>query len=247
MENLQRRFGVTARLSETLPLRVGGSHVPSKSLLPVCLKAFKQFHPLVRITLQTGSSRKIEQLVQNSELDIAVVTHSSISPDLEYIPFRREKVVLFVSARHPLTRKKTLSVADVAMEPLIVHRGLHRGSGEITLNILKYIEDQGHKPNVLLECSSGESVKASVMGGAGIGILMQGHLHDEIRRREVKILTIRDAKDLIINSFIISQKGKPVSDNAQAFLDLLKRTCDDDRRELPERLPGSPYPTQISA
>jgi DNA-binding transcriptional LysR family regulator len=144
-------------------------------------------------------------------------------------------------------RKKVLSVAEVAMEPLIVHRGIHRGTGEITLNILKYIEAQGHKPNVLMECSSGEAVIASVMCGAGIGILMQGHLHDEIRRREVKILTIRDVKDLIINSFIISKKRKPISDNAQDFLDLLKRTCGDGRRETPERLPGSSYPIQISA
>jgi DNA-binding transcriptional LysR family regulator len=247
METLEKRFGVTGRLSETVPLRVGGSHVPSKSILPACLTAFKQNHPLVPITLQSGSSRKIEHLVQNSELDIAVITHSSFSPELEYTPLRQEKVVLFVSARHPLTRKKTLSVADVAMEPLIVHRGLHRGSGEITLNILKYIEDQGHMPTVLMECSSGESVKASVMGGAGIGILMQGHLHDEIRRREVKILTVRDVKDLIINCFILFQKGNPISDNAQDFLDLLKRTYGDDRRETPERLAGSPYPTQISA
>jgi len=223
MESLQRRFEVTGRVSETVPLRVGGSHVPSKSILPVCLTAFKQNHPLVRITLQTGSSRNIEQLVQNSELDIAVITHASFSPDLEYTPFRHEKVVLFVSTRHPLTRKKVLSVGEVGMGPLIVHRGMHRGTGEITLNILKYIEDHGHKPNVLMECNSGEAVKASVMGGAGIGILMQGHLKDEIRRREVKILTIRNIKDLIINSFIISEKDKPISDNAQDFRDLLKR------------------------
>jgi len=146
---------------------------------------------------------------------------------------------LFVSARHPLARKKVLSVAEVAMEPLIVHRGIRRGVGEITLNILKYIEDHEHKPNVLMECSSGEAVKASVMGGAGIGILMLGHLRVEIRTREVKILTVRGLGDSKINSFIISRKHNPISDNAQDFLELLKRTSSDDGRETPERLTGS--------
>jgi len=234
METLRRKFGVNGRLSATIPLRVGGSHVPSKSILPVCLATFKQKHPLVRITLQTGSSRNVEHLVQNSELDIAVITHPSFSPDLQYSAFRHEKVILFVSARHPLTRKKLLSVAEVAREPLIVHRGIHRGTGETTLNILKYIEDQGHKPNVLMECSSGEAVKASVMGGAGIGILMQGHLPDEIRRREVKILRIRDFKDLTISSFIIYQKGKTLSDDSQDFVNFLRETCGGERREIQE-------------
>jgi LysR family transcriptional regulator, low CO2-responsive transcriptional regulator len=233
MENLQKRFGVTGRLSETLPLRVGGSHVPSKSILPVCLTVFKQNRPLVRVTLQTGSSRNIEHLVQNSELDIAVITHPSHSSDLEYAPFRHERIVLFVSGRHPFAKKNALSLAEVAMEPLIVHRGIHRGTGEITLNILKCIEDQGRKPNILMECSSGEAVKAAVIGGAGIGILMEGHLHDEIRRDEVKILSIRDVKDLMINSFIVYQKRKPLSDNAQNFFNLLRQNSGGEGRETP--------------
>jgi DNA-binding transcriptional LysR family regulator len=247
METLQRKFGVTGRLSATVRLRVGGSHVPSKSILPVCLAAFKQNNAQVRVTLQTGSSRSIEHLVQNSELDIAVITHPSFSPDLEYKPFRHERIVLFVSARHPLARKKALSLAEVAIEPLIVHRGIDRGTGKTTLNILKDIEDQGHKPNVLMECSSGEAVKAAVMGGAGIGILMEGHLHDEIRRHEVKILRIRDFKELAINSFIVYEKSKTLSDNSQDFINLLSQTSRGEQRETSGRLLGSIYATQIPA
>jgi DNA-binding transcriptional LysR family regulator len=231
MDRLERKLGPIRRLSETVPLKVGGSHVPSKSILPVCLAAFKQNHPLLRVTLQTASSQNIEHLVQNSELDIAVITHPSHSSDLEYAPFRHERIVLFVSGHHPFTRKKALSLGDVAMEPLIVHRGIHRGTGEITLNILKCIEDQGRKPNILMECSSGEAVKAAVIGGAGIGILMEGHLRDGIRRREVKILRIRDLKELTISSFIIYQKGKTLSDNSQNFFNLLRKSSGCEGRE----------------
>ena len=42
MQTLEGKFGVAHILSAPAPLRVGGSHVPSKSILPACLTAFKQ-------------------------------------------------------------------------------------------------------------------------------------------------------------------------------------------------------------
>jgi DNA-binding transcriptional LysR family regulator len=239
VETLQQKFDATRRRSPDVgPLMVGGSHVPSKSVLPFCLAAFKQNHSRVQITLQTKSSRSIERLILNSELEIAIITHSSHSPELRYVPFRQERIVLFVSARHPLAREKDLTLSEIAAEALIVHRGIRRGTGEITLDILKHIENQGHKPNILMECSSGEAVKAAVMRGSGIGILMQGHLLDEIRRDEVKILKISDVNDLQIPSFVIYQKDKALSEHAQEFLDLLKRS---------ERLMRSSNPGQVGS
>jgi len=242
VETLQKKFAALRKPSGTVPLRVGGSHAPSKSVLPLCLATFKRDHPLVQVTLQTQSSRSIESLVLNSQLEIAIITHSSDSPELCYVPFRQERLVLFVSAHHSLGTKKALSLAQIAMEPLIAHRGIRRGTGENTMSILKQIEEQGRRPNILMECNSSEAVKAAVMRGAGIGILMDAHLDDEIRRREVKILKIRDIKDLKINSFCIYQKGKPLSDNAQDFLDLLRQAPGIRRRPL-----GSSFPTKISA
>ena len=238
VEILQRKFDASRRSPDIGPLMVGGSHVPSKSVLPFCLAAFKQNHPRVQISLHTKSSRSIEKLVLNSELEIAIITHSSRTPELRYVPFRQERIVLFVSARHPLARKKDLTLSEIAAEALIVHRGIRRGTGEITLDILKHIENRGHRPNILMECSSGEAVKAAVMRGAGIGILMQGHLLDEMRRDEVKILKISDVNDLRIPSFVIYQKDKVLSKYAQEFLDLLKRS---------EQLMRSTNPTQIGS
>ena len=85
------------------------------------------------------------------------------------------------------------------------------------------MEEQGHSPNILMECSSGEAAKAVILRGAGIGILMEAHLDEEIHRREVKILRIRDVQDLKINSFVIYRKDKPLSYNVQDFLDLIEK------------------------
>ena len=107
---LEQKFEANRNSPATDPLRVGGSHVPSKSVLPSCLAAFKLKHPLVGIELHTKTSRSIENLVLNAELEIAVITHPSNSSHLHYVPLRQEEVVLFVSTHHPLAGKKDLSL-----------------------------------------------------------------------------------------------------------------------------------------
>jgi len=254
VETLQRKFDARRRSPELETLLVGGAPVPSKSVLPLCLATFKRAHPLARVKLQTENSRTIERLVQNSELEIAVVSGTSNLSELEYVPFRDERIVLFVSTRHPLARKSGLNLAEIADGPLIVHRGIRRGTeksvhlrlfrrGRATLDILKRIEEEGRSPNILMECSSSEAVKAAVMRGLGLGILIQAHLENEIRRGEVKILKISECDDFLVPSFVIYQKDKPLSDNAKEFLRLLKRSA----RLSAQREIRSPSTNHISA
>jgi len=231
IERLERKFEVSRKSPVTASLIVGGSHVPSKSVLPSCLAKFKQTHPLVQITLQTMSSERVERLVINSVLEIAIITHPSRSPHLHYFPLGQERVVLFVSTQHPLATKKDVSLAGIAAIPLIIHRGIRRGTGKHTLDILKRIERQGSTPNILMECNSGEAVKTAVMKGMGIGILMQAHLDNEIQKREVKILKFPGLKEMWVSSYVIHQKDKTLSDNAHIFLDMLKRWPSNRRKQ----------------
>lgn len=226
IESLERKFEAKRKSPVTESLMVGGSHVPSKSVLPSHLAAFKQSHPLVQITLQTMSSRSVERAVINSALEIAIITHPSHSPHLHYLPFGQERVVLFVSAQHQLANKKDLRLAEIAAVPLIIHRGIRRGTGKNTLDILKRIEQLGCPPTILMESNSGEAVKTGVMRGVGIGILMQAHLDNEIQKREVKILKIRDLKEMWVSSYIIYQKDKMLSDKARMFLEMLRRRAE---------------------
>jgi DNA-binding transcriptional LysR family regulator len=223
IERLERRFEASRSFPATGTLRVGGSHVPSKSVLPSCLAKFTQSRPLVKITLQTKSSRSIERSVINSILEIAIITHPSPSPRLQYLQFGQERVVLFVSTQHRLAKAKELNLVDIAAFPLIIHRGIRKGTGENTLDILKRIEALGSPPTILMECNSGEAVKTGVLRGMGIGILMQAHLGDELHKREVKILKIRDLEEMWVPSFVIFQKDKKLSDNARMFVDMLKQ------------------------
>jgi DNA-binding transcriptional LysR family regulator len=150
-------------------------------------------------------------------------------------PYRAEKFVAFVSAKHPLSQKKKLTLADFVRGPLIV-RG--KGVDSNTWEILAQLERQGYELNVFMECESAETVKIATMKGLGLGILWRDRLKAEIKRGDVKILEIPELGQMEAQTFIVYHKERPLSPSAQDFLDLLhqSRQRSDRRDDLRKRL-----------
>jgi DNA-binding transcriptional LysR family regulator len=223
LEKLRRRYGKHSLDSANSSLIIGGSHAASVSFLPPMLAAFKKSHALVDVTLRTETSRGVERLVLDSEIELGVVMNLSNPTDLRRERFRQEKLVPFVCTRHPLAKKKNLTLGEFAQTPLIVKKK----RGAKTSQVLKQIQDHGFKADVLMECESAEAVKLAVLKGLGVGILYQDHISSEIRNDELKILTVKDLKEIEARSFLISRKDAPLSSYAQDFRKLLLKHCNE--------------------
>lgn len=224
VDRLEKNFGLRSPSPSATRLLIGASHGPSASLIPSLLANFKKTHPLVQVTLRTKDSLGIERLLAESDgVEIGVVTNLSRMADsgrLHIEPCRPEQILFFVSTKHTLVRRKTLSLAELAQLPLIVKQR----SQSKTLELLKQIEQQGFELNVFMECESAEAVKLAVLKNLGVGVLYRDHLKAEVKRGDLKILRISDLKPAAIESFIIYNKDQPLSPNAQEFLGLLRKS-----------------------
>lgn len=224
VDRLEKNFGLRSPSPSATRLLIGASHGPSASLIPSLLANFKKTHPLVQVTLRTKDSLGIERLLAESDgVEIGVVTNLSRMADsgrLHIEPCRPEQILFFVSTKHALVRRKTLSLAELAQLPLIVKQR----SQSKTLELLKQIEQQGFELNVFMECESAEAVKLAVLKNLGVGVLYRDHLKAEVKRGDLKILRISDLKPAAIESFIIYNKDQPLSPNAQEFLGLLRKS-----------------------
>jgi DNA-binding transcriptional LysR family regulator len=219
IDRLRQKFGKTEVGARSSSLIIGGSHAVSVSAMLSIIEAFKKTHSQVRVTLRTGSSPRIERFILSSEVEIGVITNPSRSADLEVAPYRKETVVAFVAAGHPLAKKKRLSLVDVARAPWIIRRGRLAKSRQY----LDQIEQKGFALNILMECESGEAVKIATMKGMGIGIVYLDHVTSEVRKGEIRILKIPGLRRADAQSFVVYRKEKPLSPNAQDFLSILKR------------------------
>jgi DNA-binding transcriptional LysR family regulator len=163
----------------------------------------------------------------------------SSSPLLIVEPFRYEEMVVIVSKQHALSKKRELTMAELAQGPLIVRT---RRNFSPSRQIQGELEQHGLEVNVLMKCDSAQGVKVAVAKGLGVGLLYRNHVEQEIRRGELKVLNIPGLK-MHIQSFIIYKAGKykagkPLSLAAQAFLELLRQSRDNPKNnKIPARSP----------
>lgn len=233
---------VTFPQNDAQLLTVGGNFSASASILPQLIAVFKRAHPQVRITLKTSNRVNLERMVLKSKVEMAVINAPSRSPHLVSDPYRNEKLVVFASPKHPLARTRLLTVDDLTHTAIIL-RGIEdsrsqpytpliirriRSARSQTAGTLRQIEPRW-KPNVVLQCGTPDAVKVAVKNKLGIGVLFEANVKSDIRNGDFKMLELRGV-NLEGQSYITYSKDRPLSDNAQAFLSLMRQKLENSTR-----------------
>jgi DNA-binding transcriptional LysR family regulator len=218
-EDLKERVRNAAQENADSILRIGGSDAPSISILPAFLMRFQKHHSLTQIVFRTGDSWGIERMVLSSEVEIGMVTAPSRSPLLNVEFFSNEEMVAVVSTRHALAGKSELRLAEFARAPLVVRRN-HGGVVE-TEQVINELMGGGIKPNIVARCESSSALKAVVEAGVGVGILNRAFVAQSAKDGKLKILRVPDFR-MALQMFVIHQKDRPLSSEAQDLLALLR-------------------------
>ena len=122
-EKLKRTFVNQVAEAKSENLIVGSTPSPAGFFLPAALKSFVQLHPTVHPTLRTGYPQAIEEMVLNSEVEIALTTTLPHHSEVVVEPIHSEGIVAVVSAKHPLATKKKLNEAELAQAPFVMTTG----------------------------------------------------------------------------------------------------------------------------
>src|SRR5690349_18023066 len=100
-------------------LMIAAAPAVSTYLLPELLERFVAEHPRVEVSVRTGHSEDVVELVLRDEAQIGLgraIRH----PDLELRPFYTEELVLVCAPDHRFTKSRGITMADVAGEKLIM-------------------------------------------------------------------------------------------------------------------------------
>jgi DNA-binding transcriptional LysR family regulator len=203
-------------------LVVGGTHSPSAVVLPLLLARLKKIYPAAEISLRTNNGTEIERLLLKGQIEIALTTGFPKSPRIVAEHFRREKMILIASRRHPLARTHQVSLRDIQSTPFLIRSS--GGRDGATARRLKAIEEQeGIKLTIGMRFESPNAVKEAVQRNMGIGVVYEDIVRYELRRGELKALRIRGL-NLEGQTSIIYLNDRPLSKEAEEFLKLLRRS-----------------------
>jgi DNA-binding transcriptional LysR family regulator len=191
-------------------------------LLPDVLKRFQAAHPKTLITVRSGHSKEVLGMVLAGEAELGLA-RSLNHPEMETVSLRDDPLVLVSAPAAAMGRAGRARLEEVAAQPLIL---FDRGSSDWTLSHGLF-RRAGLVPNVVLEVESIEAAKRMVERGIGLAFLPQLAVVQEIRRRRLLAIDIRDAEPLSRSLDVIHPRQRPLSTPAQALLKTLRAAVAD--------------------
>ncbi|MFC3395360.1 LysR substrate-binding domain-containing protein [Brenneria rubrifaciens] len=149
-------------------LTIGVTSLVAGYFLVELLKRFKTYYPNVEVKVVEDERHYIEHLLVGGEIDIGVLILSNLEDHdalqtevLSHSPYR-----LWLPPLHPLLEKESISLADVAAEPLI-----QLNVDDMDIHARRIWQSAGLKPSIVLKSASTEAVRSLVAAGLGIAIL----------------------------------------------------------------------------
>lgn len=155
-------------------LRVGCYSTVAPVLLPGVINSYLSKHPNVEISFVEGSNQMLEDELRAGRIDVAIMYHYEerlhVSAQSE---FSRELLAsnppyLLLPRQHPLTKKRKISLTEMADEPLILFD--LPPAGDYFLSMFK---EMGVVPSVRFRTTSHAMVRSLVARGLGYSLLSQ--------------------------------------------------------------------------
>ncbi len=197
-------------------LKIGTSTTYAQRLMPELMTRFHAAFPKVRMVLDEGSSFDMSRSVLELRNELAVIARPDGFDGVCFVPFRRERIVLFASARHPLAQSGGIEFAQLKNELVIMRE---EGSGIQSL-IRRCFAERGLTPNVLVETGNVEFIKEMVERGDAVSFLVETSIAAEIERGLIKAIPIVD-QELTLDVSIAYLEEAQLSPAAAAFLEML--------------------------
>jgi DNA-binding transcriptional LysR family regulator len=161
-------------------LSIAAHESAAEYLLPGPLRAFLQKFPDIRVGIYRARLNEIPRQVMDRQVDIGFVKDEPLFHELQSVEVHTDVMICVAAPAHPLAGQATVSIADLAGQPFI----LHHLCGATAEMIQRLFEQNGLRCKVAAELWSFENIKGFVQEQVGLAIVpavtVQQELHDGV-------------------------------------------------------------------
>lgn len=148
-------------------LTVGVLPTIAPYLLPDVLVTFAEKFPGVQVVIQEDTTERLLRLAHGYEIDFAIASQPILDDRLEVKELFTEELLLALPPGHPLTRKRTVTIADLEGEKLIVMKEGHCLGDQV----LGFCERRDVKSKICFRSAQLETIQALVCSNLGISLI----------------------------------------------------------------------------
>jgi DNA-binding transcriptional LysR family regulator len=200
-------------------LAIGASSTAATYVLPELLARYRATFPRVSISVQTGGSATVAEMVLRSEVDVGVIM--GLSPREELIDIRLStfETVVVMDITNSLASAANISVEEIAQEPLIV---MQPGT-----NLRQYVDSLFRvcdlHPRISMEMDNVEAIKKMVEAGLGIALLPRLAVEREVKAGLLSATSVANNPVPNRRISVIHREDRFVFRALERFVELLKQ------------------------
>jgi DNA-binding transcriptional LysR family regulator len=206
-------------------LTLGAAPAVSTYFLPMVLKRFSTQHPGVSISVRTGHSEEVLDMVLEDRVQIGLV-RSVQHPEIEVQTCYEDELLLVVNSAHSFRARDAVSLEEVVREGLVF---FDRTSSYYELTRALFL-DSGVVPTTVMELDNIEAAKKMVEQGMGVALLPRVAVERELALGTLASIGIANAPTIRRPVVAIHRRGPGLSGPGLAFLELLRQLRDDEPR-----------------
>jgi len=136
-------------------------------LLPRVMSGFTENFPGVEVIIQEDTTAHLIKLLLAYEIDFALASQPIQDPRLEVRELFAEELLLALPPGHPLTRKRTVCVADLEKERFIVMKEGHCLGDQV----LQFCTRRDLRANISFRSTQLETIQSLVRAGLGVSFV----------------------------------------------------------------------------
>ena len=198
-------------------LHLATARVIGTYVLPEIVEAFHNRYPGIDVTIKTGRSSEVLEMVRSEEVQIGL-SRTLIHPEIEAVHLYDEQIVLVTHPDHPFAKRGQASIHDIGHEPLVLY---DKGSTYFVL-IDDVCRELGIVPNVAMNLDSIESTKRMIERGLGISFLPMNSIDSELELGTLAQIDLTGGHEVKLPTSVIVRRSKNYATAVTAFLQLLE-------------------------
>jgi len=149
-------------------LRISTTHTQARYALPEVIKGFMKKYSKVSLQMSQGTPAQISDAAGKGDADFAIATESlHLYNDLVMLPCYHWNRSIIVKPDHPLAKKQSITIEDLAKYSLVTYVFGFTGRSELDTAF----NTVGVEPKIAFTATDADVIKTYVRLGVGVGVI----------------------------------------------------------------------------
>ena len=158
--------------------------------LPPYITKFMKNHPTVNVHVEYRGYKQVLEDVMSNVVDLGLIAYPVKNPKLEIVPFGKDPLVIICHPHHPFAKKKSIKLKELSGQEMV--------GFESDIPTRKAIDKILNQYKVMvkyvMEFDNIETLKRAVEIGAGVSIVPQATVSQQIAQKTLSSVVIEDGQ-----------------------------------------------------